>query len=470
MPVQFETVATAGPTDVQFTVWASLSENIKSGPQISWSSDADAKGATWMSPTSNIGDIYDYLAMGTITVPLAAAGPVTIIADGGQYGWASTTIAFASWGANPTAAGVVTPTSVTAAGGAIQCYVHLKNSKGEAIAGAEVQWRESPVTPDHQFNDSSTNPLSAVSGGWWCPITTDAEGYARVYLTSNISNMVAVNAVIPGMLNELGGTAYFATTGPDSHAITVWPAPDLVLDDGLLNIVSGQQMFFVGLGPVSAAWAQPDHKAFLYLEGADKTVPWSVNDARALTSEVHLDLSLALIMFSSDTSANKAVYYVQDAQGRVIRSYVRAFGAGGTPDNAPDPTIADRPFGAPVPDPDPGGEGYINPSTIAAHGGLMLKAPGLGAGYTTGKVMFNYYLNGTDEDGDPKFAKHQLPADQTTVDPSITQYTATLPAPEALNYESGVFYGELVWFPDMYSDTDRPVYSQYCSYVLDTRE
>ncbi|ARQ02333.1 hypothetical protein [Pseudorhodoplanes sinuspersici] len=498
MTVTFETVAKFAPAGLAFQVWVSIPDSQQtSGIPITWSDDTNGQ-ATWQATTTNLGDDYSYLASGVITVPLSYIGAtgkdVKITADAGAHGTKDYTIAFQDWGTTPRLGDVtsnnlvVFPKDLPSTNGIIYQASVAKTDKTLVKSGAEVQWFVSPRNGVATFYDAATNAkLPLVRGGYWAAVNTDANGYSSVNVTANKTLAITMQAQSPvqSMFSTSDTAYYIDPEDPTVPQKFRSPTVDDVTD-GLFN-VTGQITFTENLPSISATYANKNYTAFLYFDGNGQDVPWSAGDASVLQSPLTVDVPVADVNIdATNVEGNQTLFFVQATSGSIFKSGGYAFGGQGTANNRPDPTIPSsaRPFYAPSPNPDVGIGGFITDDTLKNHipagtypDGLMLQyGRSLGAGYAagSGKVVFNFYMNGVDKDQQQKPRLWTVDAVEP-LDPATRFYHAVLDYNKAAGYfansqgQYGLFWAEMAFVPTN-QDSNRSAwtYSQYNSYILAT--
>lgn len=492
MTVQIQTVAAIAPAGIAFTVWAATNSQQTSGIPITWSDDTGLPNL-WQSTTTYTGDTYPLLASGVITVPLSYVGAtgknVKITAASGALGTQDITIKFEDWGANPQFGTVITSDLVMfpkddVVNNSITYEVKMLKSDGVTPvgAGAEVQWFTQPQNFVAKLYDASTDAAAvSVRGGSWYAVKTDANGYGKVKVTTQRSMAVEMQAQSPTQtVFSNASTAYFVDED-DTRVVTKFGAPRVDdVQDGFLNVTSRLNYGEVLPSLANSQYANSSYGAFLYVGGAGANIPWATDDASIFDDQVVLgDLPLAgLKIDQNDIHANTTLFFLQSTSGNIYKSLTAAFGAKGVYKNAPDPSITDRPFYAPAPLPDPGLGGYIINDSLRVYDGLYLKyGRSLGAGYAvgSGKVVFNFYMNGVDKSGNNYNRLWTVDAVEP-VNPATTSYHAVLAYAKANGYypnpvtqQYGLFWAEMAFVPTG-EDTNRQnwTYSQYNSYILAT--
>ena len=503
MSVTFITAAKVAPAGLEFTVWVTTSSANISGDTITWGDDTGGV-ATWTSPTSTTGDIYSYLASGTILVPtsylVAGAKNVKITADAGAaLGSAPLTIKFEDWGATPKLGDVISsdlvmyPKDDPATNG-ILYEASVTKTNGDVVVGAEVQWFILPKGSVTKLYDASNTKITLARGGQWAPTITNSLGYAQVKVTASSTQAVTMQATSPssGMFGTTD-TAYFIDQdAPNVPQITNQAPWVTGVKDGFLD-VSGKQSFVEFLPPIAPKYASSANIAFLYFAGwtspttSSADVPWTTGDASTLQSQTNVDdMPVPDIIISTNGEANQTLLFIQNSAGQVYKTGTYAFGGSGTSVNQPDVNIppSARPFDAPGVNPNPGIGGYITDDTLKHHvpantypDGLMLQfGRTLGTTYATGsgKVVFNFYMNGVDKNKQPYNRRWTVDALEA-LDPATTYYHAVLDYNKATGYyqnqdnKYGLFWAEMAFVPTGQENNRQAwTYSQYNSYILAT--
>ena len=330
MSVKFETIAKAAPTGIAYTVWVSIDSLATSSEPVHWSDDTGLPGL-WQSTTTYTGEIHQYLASGTITVPASKAGHVKLTADAGPLGTASHTITFEHWGAHPALSGVSTNRALdilpSDPGSGIDYSAQVTKTDGAPIAGAEVQWFVQPNNGVAKLFHTSGKPLPSVKGGYWTPVLTDSAGNAAVKVTATKTLAVTMTAQAPGVqASSKSATGYFIN--PDDPGVpTLWQSPYAILTNGELLITPGQTQWRLTLPQLSSKWAQPDYSAYLYFQGNLLTVPWAIDDTTGMINELPIELPTSIVKQNKDLESNQATLYTQSPTGSVVKSDTFEFGA-----------------------------------------------------------------------------------------------------------------------------------------------